>query len=86
MGIFGFPMFLVSIIFATMVFTWLYNSTQGSLLLVILFHAFFGWLSASEAGGQFVAILMSVPVILWALYVVRRYGPENVAPMEKQVA
>ena len=41
MGLLGFPMFLVSIIFATMVFTWLYNSTRGSLLLVILFHAFF---------------------------------------------
>lgn len=86
MGILGFPMYLVSIIFAAMVFTWLYNSTRGSLLLVILFHAFFDWLSASEAGGQFVAILMSVPVILWALYVVRRYGPENAAPVEKQVA
>ena len=86
MGVLGFPMFLVSIIFASMVFTWLYNSTGGSLLVVILFHAFFNWLSVSEAGGQFVAILMSVPVIVWALYLVRRYGPENAAPMQKQVA
>jgi hypothetical protein len=29
---------------------------------------------------------MSVPVILWALYLVRRYGPENAAPVQKQVA
>jgi membrane protease YdiL (CAAX protease family) len=85
MGILSFPMFLVSIIFAAMVFTWLYNSTRGSLLLVILFHAIFNWLSVSEAGGQFVAILMSVPMIGWALYVVRRYGPENASPLEKQV-
>lgn len=86
MGLLGFPMFLVSITFATMVFTWLYNSTGGSLLLVTLFHAFFNWLSVSEAGGASVGIVMSLPVILWAIFVVRRYGPENVAPVQRQVA
>jgi membrane protease YdiL (CAAX protease family) len=86
MGFLGFPMFLVSITFATMVFTWLYNSTRGSLLLVILFHGFFNWLSVSEAGGDSVGIIMTIPVILWAIYVVRRYGPENAAPIQRQMA
>lgn len=86
MGFLGFPVFLVSITFATMVFTWLYNSTRGSLLLVILFHAFFNWLTVSESGGSSVGIIMSAPVILWAIFVVRRYGPENAAPIDRQVA
>jgi membrane protease YdiL (CAAX protease family) len=85
LGWLAFPMLLVSLVFAAMLFTWLYNSTQGSILLVILFHAFFNWLSVSEAGGQFVAVLMTIPVIGWALYVVRRYGPESASPLPKQV-
>jgi membrane protease YdiL (CAAX protease family) len=86
MGPLGFPMFVVSIVFASVVFAWLYNSTGGSLLLVILFHVFFNWLSVSEAGGDYVAILMSAPMVTWALYVVRRYLPENIAPVQRQVA
>ncbi|MEJ2304258.1 MAG: type II CAAX endopeptidase family protein [Anaerolineales bacterium] len=86
MGPLGFPMFVVSIEFASVVFAWLYNSTGGSLLLVILFHVFFNWLSVSEAGGDYVAILMSAPMVAWALCMVRRYLPENIAPVQRQVA
>jgi uncharacterized protein len=86
MGILGYPIFVISILCTTMVFTWLYNSTAGSLLVVVLFHAFFNWLSVSEAGGQLVAPIMSIPIILWSLYVPRKYGLENVAPITKQIA
>jgi membrane protease YdiL (CAAX protease family) len=85
LGVLGFPFFVISILCTTMVFTWLYNSTGGSLLIVVLFHAFFNWLSVSEAGGQFVAPIMSVPIILWSLYVPRKYGLENASPLPKQV-
>ncbi len=86
LGLFGFPMFAILMIFSTMVFTWLYNSTQGSVFIVIIFHAVFNWLSVSEAGGQFAASIMSAPMVLWALYVVRRYGQENAAPVARQTA
>ena len=86
LGIIGFPMFAFSLLFAAMVFTWLYNSTGGSVWIVILFHAVFNWLSVSEAGGQFVAPIMTVPVILWALFIPRKYGMENCAPVPKQIA
>jgi uncharacterized protein len=86
MGIAGFPMLALSLICAAMIFTWLYNSTLGSLLIVMVFHAVFNWLTSNEAGGQYAAIILSVAVILAALYIPRRYGMENAAPLAKQIA
>jgi membrane protease YdiL (CAAX protease family) len=79
-------MLALSLLFAAMIFTWLYNSTDGSLCIVIIFHAVFNWLTSNEAGGSFAAIVLSVAVILWALYIPRRYGIENAAPIARQVA
>ena len=86
MGLLGFPMFAFMMIFSTMVFTWLYNSTHGSVFIVIIFHAVFNWLSVSEAGGPFGPGIMSAPMVFWALYVARRYGQENAAPVVRQMA
>jgi uncharacterized protein len=86
MGIMGFPMLALSLIFAAMIFTWLYNSTNGSVWIVIVFHAVFNWLTANEAGGQFAAPILSVAIVLWALYIPRRYGAENAAPLARQAA
>lgn len=86
MGIVGFPMLALSLLFAAMIFTWLYNSTGGSVWIVIVFHAIFNWLTANEAGGQFAGVILSIAIILWALYIPRRYGIENAAPLERQVA
>jgi len=85
MGFFVLPAVLVSITFASIIFTWLYNSTSGSLLIVIIFHALFDWLSVSDAGGQYAAIIMGIAVVLWAVFIMRRYGPMNAAPVDKQI-
>jgi membrane protease YdiL (CAAX protease family) len=86
MGVMGFPVFALSLLCAAMIFTWLYNSTKGSVWIVILFHAVFNWLTANEAGGQFGAAILSVAIVLWALYIPRRYGMENAAPLSRQAA
>jgi len=86
LGLVGFPLFLVNMIFASILLTWLYNSTHGSLLMVVIFHAFFDWLSVSDAGGQYAAMIMGATAIAWAVFVMIRYGAANLAPVEKQTA
>lgn len=86
MGFVGFPVFLVSLASASVILAWLYNSTSGSLLMVILFHAIFNWLSVSEAGGPYVAIIMGAAAVFWAVRVIKLYGQQNLSSVSKQVA
>jgi uncharacterized protein len=85
LGLLGFPLFLINMIFASIILTWLYNGTRGSLLMVIIFHALFDWLSVSDAGGQYAAMIMGATAIAWAVFVMIRYGAANLSPVEKQV-
>jgi uncharacterized protein len=82
----GLPILTLSILAASIVFTWLYNSTRGSLLLLILFHAQFDLLSVSRAGGEAVATIMSAVVMIGAVLVVILFKPANLSREEKQTA
>jgi membrane protease YdiL (CAAX protease family) len=82
----GFPLLLLSILAASIVFTWLYNSTGGSLLMVILFHALFDFLLVSRAGGDHVAAIMSAGVMIWAVLIVILFKPANLAQVHKHTA
>lgn len=46
----SFGLFMIGIIAVAVIYTWIYNNTKGSLLLVTLFHA------ASNAGGVFLPV------------------------------
>ncbi len=82
----GLPLLLLSILAASIVFTWLYTSTRGSLLMTILFHALFDFLSVSRAGGDNVAAIMSAGVMIWAVLVVILFKSANLAHELKQTA
>ncbi|HEX6384511.1 MAG TPA: type II CAAX endopeptidase family protein [Anaerolineae bacterium] len=82
----GLPMLVISVIAAAIVFTWIYNSTRGSLLMVVLFHALFDMLSVSRAGGTTAPAVMSAVVWVLAVVVVIVFKPANLSPVEKQVA
>jgi len=50
----SFGLFMVRIMIVSVIYTWIYNGTQGSLLLVTLFHA------AGNVGGVFLPIANTV--------------------------
>ncbi len=82
----GLPMLLLSILAASVVFTWFYNSTGGSLLIVTLFHGFFDFLSVSSAGGESAAIVMSAAVMILAVLIVLLYKTDNLSSQARRVA
>lgn len=67
------PGFFLGILAGAIVLTWLYNSSHGSVLAVVLWHASFNFVSASPNVGGFVAAVTSTLVILWAVAIVWRY-------------
>lgn len=82
----GIPILVVSILAAAIVFTWIYNSTRGSLLMVVLFHALFDLLSVSQAGGSSAPAVMSAVVWILAIAIVIVFKPANLSRTAKQVA
>ncbi len=81
------PGFLPGLLAGAIVFTWLYNSTNGSVLLVTIFHGAFNFVTASKsAKAGLIAAVISTLVIVWAVLVVILYKPKNLSVSTKQVA
>lgn len=83
MSVIGLIMFTVGILSGAVLLTWLYNSTGGSLLAVILWHGTYN--AAVASGSDLVPALVSMAVILAAIVIGHRYGPETLSHREKQV-
>ena len=73
----GFPVFMIGVIAGAVIFTWLFNNTRGSVLLVMLFHTFINmWIevfpapAADQAVAQwcFNALLLLLAVALVAVF------------------
>lgn len=79
------PMWLIGLAAGTIVFTWLYNSSGGSVLMIILWHGFYDFITASKAGEGLGAIILSAIVMVWAVLVVLLYKPARLSPGEKHV-
>lgn len=81
------PGFLTSLLAGAIVFTWLYNGTGGSLLIVAVWHGAFNFVTACTAcktGAS--AAIVSALVMVWAVLVVVRYKPAKLIEVKKQVA
>ena len=67
----------------SIVLTWLYNSTRGSILMVALFHGGYNFWAASGGAGGLVTSTIDALFILWAVAVVVVFGPANLSRKEK---
>jgi len=76
-GFIGFPM--------TILYTWLYNSTAGSILLVSLWSTSHTLAYGSGAASGSIVVIMTALITVLALIIARRTGPEHLSHIGKQV-
>jgi membrane protease YdiL (CAAX protease family) len=77
---------LFGLLAGAIVFTWLLNSAEGSILIAAIFHGGFNYISASSAGNGLLAAVISTMVMLWAVVVVFLYKPKTLSSKGKFVA
>lgn len=79
------PGFLIGLLAGSIILTWLYNSTSGSILMVALWHGTFNFITACIAcKSGFFAPVISTVVIIWAALVVVLFKPASLSRAEKQ--
>jgi membrane protease YdiL (CAAX protease family) len=80
--------FLLGLLAGAITFTWLYNSTGGSILLVAVWHAAFNFVTGCVTCKTGVAAaLLSTLVMLWAVVLVlaARFKPAALSHIDQQV-
>jgi membrane protease YdiL (CAAX protease family) len=80
------PGFLFGLLAGAITFTWLYNSTQGSILMVAIWHGAFNFTTACvDCKTALPTQLISILVMVWAVIVVLHFKPAKLARGVKQV-
>jgi len=86
----GLPVFMIGTLAGAVIFTWLFNNTRGSVLLVMLFHTFMNmWIevfpapAADQSIAQwcFNALLLILAVVLVAVFGATRLSRKSAVEM-----
>lgn len=74
------PGFVFGLAAGSIMFTWLYNSSGGSVLMVALLHATFNLTTAcTQCKAGLVAAVLSTVVMVWAIVVIIWFKPANLS-------
>jgi membrane protease YdiL (CAAX protease family) len=76
---------VIGLFAGAIVFTWLFNSAEGSILIVAVWHGCFNYISASNAGNGLLAAVVSTVVMIWAVAVIFVYKPKTLSSKGKFV-
>jgi membrane protease YdiL (CAAX protease family) len=68
------------------VFTWLFNSSRGSILIVAIWHGCFNFATASSAGNGILAAVVSTVVMVWAVVVIVLFKPKALSKQARVMA
>lgn len=85
LGLSVLPMFALGIAAGSVFLTWLYNGASGSLLMAMLWHGTFNYVTASPHGDQTVAAVLSTVAIVWAVVVILVWKPATLSPAKREV-
>lgn len=77
---------VIGLFAGAIVFTWLFNSASGSILLVAVWHGCFNFISASDAGNGVLAAVVSTIVMVWAVVVILWFKSKNLSSQPKVVS
>jgi membrane protease YdiL (CAAX protease family) len=79
------PGMLIGLLAGAITFTWLYNSTSGSVLMTAIWHGLFNYTTAcTSCQTGLMAAVISTLVMVWAVVVVVWFKPANLAHTRKQ--
>ncbi len=81
LGLGGAMMFFLGLLSGAIVFTWLYNSTRGSILMVTLWHGAFN--AATSGVPAEIAAIMSAFIMVAAVIIVFVARPANLSRSER---
>lgn len=79
------PMFFFGVACGSVLFTWIYNATTGSIFAVAMWHAFWDLVSASTGSAGTLAAVMTTVIVLWALGIVAIGGAATLTRGRKAV-
>jgi len=85
LGVIGTVFWVVGLMFGSVLLTWLYNNTKGSILMTAIWHGTFNTFTA--AAGQAAAItsaMISMFVMVLVVLIVIVYRPRNLSREERQ--
>ena len=82
-GFSALPLFALQLLLLSILLTWLYNSSRGSILAAALFHGSFNFFLTSPADIGEMTIVIRGLLIVWVIAVIVAFKPTNLSTKGK---